>query len=324
MATLAPTLTQLEYALAVHRQGSFGAAARACHVSQPALSAQVAKLERLLGVALFDRRARPVIATDIGETLLPRFAEVVGAVHEIEAIAGARARGPLRGPFRLGIIPTLAPYLLPRFVAAFARAHPEVDLRIRELETDAITADLQTDDLDAGVLATPLAVAGVHERRLFDEPMRIYASAGSSLTTGRRRRFEPSQLPVDELVVMTEGHCLRTQVLDVCALRRGAAPPTGFRLETGSMTTLVRMLDEGPWFTVLPELALDELDADVRSDRVFDFVGPLPYREISLVFRRRTHRADVRRALGDAIEASVPAKWRRRSRSPRRLPPVGD
>ncbi|MEX1362236.1 MAG: LysR substrate-binding domain-containing protein [Nannocystaceae bacterium] len=321
MSTITPTLTQLEYALAIAQHGSFRAAARACHVSQPALSAQVAKLEEGLGAVLFDRKTRPVIPTDKGRLLLPRFETIVAAVREVEELASAQDDG-LRGELRLGIIPTLAPYLLPRFLPQLCAEYPAVHVVVRELTTEQIVDALRADQLDAGVLATPLQIPGIHEARLFDEPLRIYASPMSSLPAdGRGRRLTVEQLPTRELIVMTEGHCLRTQVLDLCELGEDAQD-VGFQLETGSMSTLVRMLDKGPWFTVLPELALDELDERARRERVFEFAGPRPYREVGLVFRRRTYRAGLREVVAAAIVESVPLKWRRRSGRGRRVAPV--
>lgn len=320
MSTLTPTLTQLEYALAIAQHGSFRAAAKACHVSQPALSAQVAKLEEGLGVVLFDRKARPVILTDKGRQLVPRFEAIVEAVREVEELAAADD-DELRGQLRLGIIPTLAPYLLPRFLPGLCAEHPGLHVIVRELTTEEIVAGLRADTLDVGVLATPLAAPGIHELRLFDEPLRIYASAASSLCAQGRavRRLSVEQLPTDELIVMTEGHCLRTQVLDLCELGDASEGP-GFQLETGSMATLVRMLDRGPWFTVLPELALDELSEEART-RVLEFAGPRPFREVGLVYRRSTYRAAAREAVAEAIAEAVPSKWRRKSRG-RRVDPV--
>lgn len=326
MATLTPTLTQIEYALAIAQQGSFRAAAQACHVSQPALSAQVAKLEDQLGVVLFDRSTRPVIVTDIGAQLMPRFDAIVAAVREVEEVAAAR--GPaLAGPFRLGIIPTMAPYILPRLLPDFLAEHPQVEITVRELTTEEIVAELQSDRLDAGILATPLRVAGVHEQRLFDEPLYVYASARSSLLSGagrKRKSLRPDELPVQELIVMTEGHCLRTQVLDVCALAlQDTDARHGFSLETGSMSTLIRMIDTGPWLSVLPQLALDELPDDARKRRVFSFAGSEPYREVGLVYRRPTYRAAIRDALAQAVSELAP-RGRRRGKGvePRRVEPL--
>lgn len=324
MSTLTPTLTQIEYALAIAQRGSFRAAAMACHVSQPALSAQVAKLELQLGVTLFDRKTRPVILTDIGEVLLPKFSAIVSAVREVEEIAGAELDDALHGPFRLGIIPTLAPYLLPRFLPALCSEHPAVEITVREMTTDEIVKALQDDSLDAGLLATPLSVPGIREQRLFDEPLQVYASPTSSLLQGGRKgkQIRTEQLPLEELIVMTEGHCLRTQVLDVCALqRREARPSAGFQLETGSISTLVRMLDKGPWFSVLPELALEELPPKVRRERVFQFTKPRPYREVGVVFRRPHYREGVRDAMAKAVVKGVPAAWLR-ERAGRRVAPL--
>ncbi len=293
------THTQFRYALAVARHGSFSGAARAAAISQPALSMQIARLEDELGVRLFDRSARPVAITPAAAALLPHFQAVIDRHRHIAEVA-ASLTGALTGSYRLGLIPTLAPTLLPLVLPQFARSCPDVRLEIREATTDAILDALRRDTLDGGILATPLDEAGIEEWRLFDEPLSLLAGPGVSLPD---RDVSLSELPMDRLVVMDEGHCLRTQVLDLCALRDAGAPR--FRIQAGSIATLAAVVTGGAWITVLPELALDALDPATRAGRVRQFSGPTPYREVGFVSRRTELRSAIRERLIAAVRRSV-------------------
>ena len=302
------TLTQLEYALAVAREGSFSKAAKSCFVTQPALSMQIQKLEDELGARLFDRSARPISPTQAGEILLAQFQRVVDEHRCIDDVAST-LKGALSGPFRLGIIPTVAPSLLPRILAAFGRDHPSVELSVRELPTAQVVRALRRDELDCGILATPLGEDGIREIRLYDEPLLIYCSPLMDKPAASEGAVAVCDLPLERMVLMSEGHCLRTQVLDVCALQRRVDAAALFRMETASIATLLRVVDQGEWFTVLPALAVEDLPARDREERVLSFAGETPYREIALVARRTEVRAAIRDALADHVRRVVPSGW---------------
>ncbi len=314
------TLTQLEYALAVARAGSFSKAAASCFVTQPALSMQVQKLEDELGARLFDRSARPIALTEAGALLLAQFQRVVDEHRRIDDVARTLT-GELGGSYRLGIIPTVAPNLLPRFLGAFTREHPTVELTVRELTTAQIIEALRADDLDGGILATPLGEDGIREARLYDEPLQIYRSAAMEpCPTCVDGKADVRDLPLERMVLLAEGHCLRTQVLDICALQRTVDVDARFRMETASIATLLRVVDEGAWFTVLPALAVMDLPENVRREQVMAFGGETPYREVALVTRRTEVRAAIRDALVEQVRRAVPPEWLDKAEG-RMLPP---
>lgn len=297
-----PTLTQMQYALAVARTGSFSGAARAVFVSQPSLSAQVAKLEDTLGQRLFDRSARPVLPTTAGAALLPLMQKALDSVRALTEEAQTLDGSP-RGPFRLGIIPTVAGSLLPRFLSRFCNQYPDVQLSVRELTTSAIVNGLRTDDLDAGILATPLHEADLIEEPIYSETFHIYCSPELALHANGADQVAPNTLPIGQLVVLSEGHCLRTQALDLCALSRSDASAQ-LKIEMGSLDTLLKVVEQGPWFTVLPKMSLATVGK--TRGRIHDFAGPTPFREVGLVYRRRDLGSAIRTALASAVRKAVP------------------
>ncbi|MEB2284818.1 MAG: hypothetical protein B6D46_13060 [Polyangiaceae bacterium UTPRO1] len=290
------TLTQMRYAVAVETTGNFREAAARCHVSQSGLSMQLRKLEELLGVVLFDRSKKPLLVTADGAAAL---AQMRAVLRETERLGQVVVEGEEpAGPFRLGVIPTLSPTVLPLFLGRFAAAHPRVELVVEELKTEEIIARLRADTLDAGLAATPLRVAGLREEPLGRERMLAYLPPGDPLL--RRRTVTQAALRTRDLWIMAEGHCFRSQVLSYC----GSEPhphPSGIQFESGSFETLVRLVDEGLGATVLPELVVDGLPAARRRRQVRPLVAPTPVREIGLV----TARSHLRRRVTDALAAEI-------------------
>jgi len=290
------TLTQIKYAIAVDQHRNFSRAARASNVSQPTLSMQLQKLESQLDMVIFDRSRKPVVPTREGEVLLKQFRKVLAEQEQIDEVI-ATMRGVLEGPFRLGIIPTMAPSLLPRIVPGFVEAHPLVILHIEELTTADIIRRLCEDSLDAGILATPLNEPRLSEFPLFREEFQVFHSPLMDVHTDETGRVALEDLPSDRLMVMRAGHCLRTQTLDLCALGDTASLGHGFRLEAGSLASLCAMVGTGPFFTVLPALNAAELNRQGLKPQVKEIAGDIPYREVSLVTRRLENRRAVRAAL---------------------------
>ncbi len=290
------TLAQMRYAVAVDDARSFRQAAERCHVSQSGLSMQIGKLEELLGVALFDRRKKPLLVTPDGA---PALAQMRAVLRETERLGQVVAESDEpSGRFRLGVIPTLSPTVLPLFLGRFAAAHPRVELTIEELKTEDIIARLRADTLDAGLVATPLGVAGLREEVLGRERMLAYLSPGDPLL--RKKTVTQAALSERDLWIMPEGHCFRSQVLSYC----GAEPrlrPARITFESGSFDTLVRLVDEGLGATVLPELVVQRLPAARRARQVRPLVAPMPVREIGLV----TARTHLRRRVSDALVAAI-------------------
>lgn len=292
------TLTQMRYAIAVEDAGSFRQAAERSHVSQSGLSMQLAKLEGLLGVVLFDRSRKPMLVTPEG---VPALAQMRAVLRETERLGQVVAEGDApAGRFRLGVIPTLAPTVLPLFIGKFAAAHPRVELMVEELKTEDVIARLRADTLDAGLVATPLGVTGLREEALGLERLLAYLPPGDPLL--RKKTVTQAALSQRDLWIMPEGHCFRSQVLSYC----GSDPrprPTHIQFESGSFETLVRLVDEGLGATVLPELVVESLPAARRKRQARPLVAPMPVREIGLV----TARNHLRRRVSDALVREIRA-----------------
>lgn len=290
------TLTQMRYAVAVDEAQSFRLAAARCHVSQSGLSMQVRKLEELLGVVLFDRSKKPVLVTPEGAVALRQMRAVL---RETERLGQVVSEGDEpAGRYRLGVIPTLSPTVLPLFLGELVARHPRVELVVEELKTEEIIARLKTDTLDAGLAATPLDVPGLAEETLAHEPMLAYLPLGDPLLA--RPAVSQQALRDRELWVMPEGHCFRAQVLAYC----GAGAPRGaqrVRFESGSFETLVRLVDAGLGATVLPALVAASLAPAQRHAQVRPLTDPPPVRAIGLV----TARADLRRRVTEALVAII-------------------
>lgn len=291
------TLTQLRYAVAVEQTRSFRLAAARCHVSQSGLSMQVQKLEELLGVVLFDRSKKPVLVTQEGARALAQMREVLRETERLGQVVAEEAEPS--GRYRLGVIPTLAPTVLPLFLGDFVARHPRVELVIEELQTEEIIARLSADTLDAGLASTPLEVPSLREAPLAHEAMVAYLPVGDPLL--RQKQVTQANLSEHELWVMPEGHCFRSQVLSYCGATGGAKRPAGIQFESGSFETLIRLVDEGLGATVLPALVASGLPADKQQAQVRPLVRPTPVREIGLV----TARADLRRRVTEVLAASI-------------------
>lgn len=290
------TLTQLSYAVAVDEHRNFGRAAAACFVTQPTLSTQLAKLEDELEIVLFDRSRKPVVPTPEGALLLAQFRAVLREHARIDEVVDG-IRGRVAGSFRLGIIPTMAPTMLPRIVPGFVRDHPEVQLQIEELTTDEIVRRLAEESLDGGILATPLSDPRLTEIPICDEPFVVFHAPQLQPPVDEDGRVRLDALPREHLIVMREGHCLRTQTLDLCALGEAATEVQRFEIEAGSLATLTAMVHEGPFFTVLPALSAAEMRERGRGDLVKEIAGEVPYREVAFVTRRLENRRAIREAL---------------------------
>lgn len=270
------TLRQLRYVEALARHGQFGRAAEACSVTQPALSMQVRDLEEAIGTPLFERGARHVRLTAFGEDFVGRARDVLRSVEELEAMArGARDRR--MGRLRLGVIPTIAPYLLPRVVGALAAENAGLDLRIRETQTATLIAEILDGRLDAAIVALPVSEADLTEVALFEEDfvlVRPMEDAGRPVPG-------PERLREMRLLLLEEGHCFRDQALEFCNLP--ASRPREI-LDGSSLSTLVQMVGAGIGVTLIPEMAVpvETLSAPVSVAR---FDDPRPSRTIGMIWR---------------------------------------
>jgi LysR family transcriptional regulator, hydrogen peroxide-inducible genes activator len=315
------TLTQLGYAVAVDQHRNFRRAAAACFVTQPTLSMGLHKLEDELGVQLFDRTRKPVEPTLEGEVLLEQFRAVLRESARVEDLV-QEMRGEVAGIYRLGIIPTMASTILPRLLPPFLARHPRVELRVRELTTDQIVAELLTDTLDGGILAGPLKDERLFEFPLGCEPLVLYRGPSVEIPTDPEGRALVGGLPVAQLLLMGEGHCLRSQTLDLCELGKEASAVQSFSIEAGSVATLCGMVRQGPFFTVLPGLAALELREQGRDEGLMEIAGEVPFRQIALATRRGENRRAVREALATLTsELLGPLLAQERACRPEAVPP---
>ena len=293
-------LQQLSYLVALDTHRQFGLAAEKSYVSQPALSVQVQKLEEELGVLLFDRTQRKVEPTAIGAQVIAQARRVLREAQQLRELVQA-AKGEVVGDLRLGVISTLAPYLVPRFLVGLTTAYPNLRVHIEELRSEEIMARLKDYRLDVGLLVTPLDDRLLHELPLLDEPFLLLASESHPLAALDAVR--PADLTSPGLWLMQEGHCFRNQVLNLCGLTTSTG---AIAYESGSIETLKELVRHHHGYTLVPELAvLDEVDINPLLKR---FVAPTPVREVSLVVHHGFVRTTLLTALRELILASVPAR----------------
>jgi len=292
------SLKQLRYFDAVARSGHFGAAAEQCAVTQPALSMQVQELEKALGVRLLERGRKGVTLTASGREVAQRAARVLADVHDL--VDCARRQGsPLAGPLHLGVIPSVAPYVLPPLLPLVRAEYPDLDLHIRETQTQQLVRELLDGQLDLLLLALPVERAGVETLRLFDD--RFLLAMPKSRSIPGHVRATPDLLRQDRLLLLEEGHCLRDQALALCNLRQVENLDT---FGASSLSTIVQMVANGLGMTLLPELSL-ELECRHGDIRLMRFVDPEPRRVVGLAWRASSPRKSEFNALGKLIVAAT-------------------
>lgn len=289
------TLKQLRYADALAAHGHFGRAAEACAVSQPALSQQIKELEAALGIALFERAPRAVRLTPFGAQALARARHILSEVDALGDLARAAQHGGLQR-LRLGVIPTIAPYLLPAVIARLAAERPALDLHVRETITPRLVAELGSGTLDAAIVALPVAAPGLTERALFAEEL-VLVRPGSEAGTPPPPR---AALAERRLLLLEEGHCFRDQALAFCNMP-AARPREG--LDGTSLATLVQMVGAGIGITLIPDMAVP---VETRSAPVcVDRFGPrAPVRRVGLVWRKASPLAEALEAIAEVIRAA--------------------
>ena len=293
------TLRQLRYFTALARHRHFGRAAEDCAVTQPALSMQIRELERMLGVSLAERRPNDVILTQAGRDVVERAEAILSAAQDLVDIA--RHRGaPLRGVLRLGVIPTVAPYVLPRLLPVLQARHPELKLHIRETQTPVLAEELTAGALDAVMLALPLE-GGFDSLPLFEDRFLFAVPATHHLP--ETARIDVKAVDPRDLILLEEGHCLRDQALAFCAVN-GRGPPAATHLGASSLATVTQMVASGYGVTLLPEIAVGVELRDKRV-RAIRFRDPQPKRVIGLAWRKTSPRIADFRALGEAVVAAL-------------------
>lgn len=296
------TLTQLEYVIAVDEHRHFATAAERCCVTQPTLSMQIKKLEEDLGVVIFDRSRQPVVPTDIGGRLIEQARLVIAATRRMEEIIN-EDRQEVAGSLKIGIIPTLAPYLLPIFIGDYIRKYPAVKVEVEELVSEEIIRRLKRDTLDAGVFVTPYRDDKIVGRPVFYEQMLVYAHPGHELL--RKRTLEVADIATPELWMLGDGHCFRDQVVNLCAARETQHRDLPFEFESNSLDTLMKIVDREGGFTLIPELAVLYMDEGKRR-QVREFSSYHPLREVSVIYSRYYTKQKLIELLCADIRQAVP------------------
>lgn len=298
-----PTITQLEYVLAVHKTGHFGRAARELGVSQPTLSSQIQRTEQELGLTLFDRQAKPIELTEQGRRLVEPMRAVVVAHQRLMAAARGESAEPA-GPYVLGIIPTLAPYVLPWFLQGFAAKYPAVELSILERPTDEILVEIAANRMDGAILATPLDEPSLEERVLFYDPFYLYAHAEDPLLG--KEAVDVADIDSSKLWLLEDGHCFRAQVINLCGIHERSLLAS-VRFAGGSFETLRHLIDAAGGYTLVPETYALTLPRGVRRRCVRPFRERVPTREVSLVSHRLSWKRGTRDALVGALTEQMPS-----------------
>jgi len=294
-------LRDLSYLVALAEHRHFGRAAEASFVSQPTLSTQIRKLEDELGVALVERTPRKVLLTETGREIARRARGVLSQVDEIKSIA-QRTRDPESGTIRLGIFPTLGPYLLPHVIPHLRQRFPRLELLLREEKTEQILGMLREGALDAGILALPMHDDSLHVEFLFEEPFVLAVPDNHPLAW--RQCLKMEDLSDQNLLLLEDGHCLRDQALEVCHLA-GAGEKTGFRAT--SLETLRQMVSANVGITLMPILAVKPPVAQSGNVRLIEFESPAPSRRIAMVWRKSSAMTPFFTALAEVIR-DVPAE----------------
>jgi LysR family hydrogen peroxide-inducible transcriptional activator len=290
-----PTLKQLRYLCAVAEYGHFGHAARACHVSQSTLSAGVLELEDVLGVTLVERNNRQLILTPLGSDVVARCRDILLDVGDLLALCQATSE-PFTGRMRLGVIPTIAPFILPHLLKKLRRRHPDFQLFIREDLSGPLLDSLHHGELDVLLLALPFPAEGVETMPLFDDDFLLASPAGHPLA--QRDTVRVVQLKGEDLLLLEDGHCLRDHAMEACRLRDA---DVSIPYQATSLNTIVQMVANGIGTTLLPRMALNAGILRGTGVRAAEFTDPGIHRSIGMMWRRKTPRRTEFRLLGEFI-----------------------
>jgi len=304
------TLVQFEYIVAVDTYRSFVLAAEKCFVTQPTLSMQVQKLEDTLGVKIFDRSKQPVSPTEIGIDIIFQARILLAESEKIKELINDRQKD-LSGELKVAIIPTVSPYILPKLLHGFIEKYPQVKLIIWEQTTEQIIQQIKLGTIDCGILSTPLHESTLKEIPVFYENFVAYVSKNSKLS--KKKSIVPEDIDMEEIWILNEGHCMREQVLNICQRRKATKGFQHFEYNTGSVETLKRMVDENNGATILPELALSELN-DKQLDKVRYFKEPEPAREVSIVVQNNYLKRRMIEALKAEILELIPKRMKSRKK----------
>ena len=304
------TLTQLEYIVAIDEYRHFATAAEKCFVTQPTLSMQIKKLEDELGVIIFDRSRQPVVPTDLGAKLIEQARMTLSATQRIKEIIQEEQQ-EVEGTLKIGIIPTLAPYLLPVFIGPYIRKYPAVKVEVEELVSEEIIRRLKRDMLDVGLFVTPYHDEKIVERPVFYEEMLVYAHPDSELL--KKKEVGHEDIVTSDIWMLGNGHCFRNQVVNLCEMSASQHKNLPFEFESNSLETLMRIVDVEGGFTLIPELALQYMSPE-KKKQVRAIANTKPLREVSVIYSRHFTKQRLITLLCDEIKSVVPAHMLKRDR----------
>lgn len=299
-----PTLTQLEYILAVEKYRHFSKAAKACHISQPTLSQQIQKLEDELSIVVFDRIQKPIVPTDDGKRFIEQAKVVIRENEKLIHTARKGSKG-VTGEFRLAVIPTVATYLVPLFLRDFSESYPGVELYIEELKTETIIDGLRSDLIDGAILATPLAQQGFKEHPLYYEPFSLYAAKGHALLS--KQKISLKDLDASQMWMLKDGNCFKTQVSNYCSINPSQDSVfKNIHFQSGSLDTLCHVIQKNRGYTLIPDLLTTLMTPTEVRSYVRPFAAPAPTREVSFVYRRDHWKLEIIEALERSVMKSLP------------------
>ena len=304
------TLTQLEYIVAIDEYRHFATAAEKCFITQPTLSMQIKKLEDELGVIIFDRSRQPVVPTDLGAKLIEQARMTLSATQRIKEIIQEEQQ-EVEGTLKIGIIPTLAPYLLPVFIGPYIRKYPAVKVEVEELVSEEIIRRLKRDMLDVGLFVTPYHDEKIVERPVFYEEMLVYAHPDSELL--KKKEVGHEDIVTSDIWMLGNGHCFRNQVVNLCEMSASQHKNLPFEFESNSLETLMRIVDVEGGFTLIPELALQYMSPE-KKKQVRSIANTKPLREVSVIYSRHFTKQRLITLLCDEIKSVVPAHMLKRDR----------
>lgn len=294
------TITQLKYVLAVAEHQNFTKAAQKTFVTQPTLSMQIQKLEEELSIQIFDRSKKPIELTSVGQKIVQQARNIVNEADRMQDVVD-QEKGFIGGEFKLGIIPTVMPTLLPMFLKTFTTKYPKVHLIIEELTTDEIITKINDGHLDAAIAATPLVHEKIKERPLYYEPFVGYIPENHRLHD--KAKINSTDLDIEDILLLEDGHCFRDGVINLCKISKNN-PDDSFQLESGSFETLIKLSNEGLGMTLLPYL--HALDVSEKQRKYLHYFNePSPAREVSLIFSQSELKMQIINALYDTIAAVV-------------------
>ena len=307
------TLQQMEYIVAVYRLRHFAKAAEHCGVTQPTLSAMIQKLEQELGVKLFERSSQQVVPTAIGRLVVEQAWRVISRARKIKDIV-EEERNALSGVFRIGILPTIAPYLLPRCFTRLMEEYPDIDFRVSEMKTADCKKALARGEIDVAIIVSLGEIEGMEQDSLYFEQFIAYVSESDSLFQSKSIRS--ADLPGHFLWLLDEGHCFRDQLVKFCNIKSACDSKLTYSL--GSIETFMRMVEAGQGITFIPELALDQL-TESQKRLVRPFAIPIPTREVVLLTTKTFVRKGIKQMMINEIRDSVPQRMLKMNNTDQRV-----